>query len=129
MKNVQLASTSAQAEPIPKIVLRKMRFTGETGQKAFVRLTLSILGKSESTQKMADGVLDAAFAAINEIVPNHVIFKDYQVKSVTLGTNALARVTITVSEHDREIIAEGSHQDTVCASVDAYIAALNRLRA
>ncbi len=123
-----MAANEKPDNSVPAIVFRRIRYTGETGEKAFVRINLSLFGKEESTQARADGVLEAAFDAINCVVPNDLVFENYTVHSGAPGSNALAKVSITVSEHGREVTAKGEHQDTVVASVIAYINALNRYR-
>ncbi len=114
--------------PVPAIVFKRIRYTRETGEKAFVRITLSLSGKEESSQAQEEGILAAAFAAINNVVPNDLLLENYEVHSAARGTDALAKVSVTVSKHGREVTAYGEHHDTVVASVLAYINALNRYR-
>ena len=54
------------------------------------------------------------------------ILKEYQVKAVSQGKDALAKVTVKVEFKDEgTIIGRGLDVDTMLASAKAYVAALN----
>ena len=76
-----------------------------------------------------DGPIDAAFLATEKITGIHLRCTDYQVRSATLGHDALGEVTIEV-EHRGEILrSRGTSTDTVEATVRAILDAVNRIAA
>ncbi len=76
---------------------------------------------------IGEGTIDAIFKTIDRISGFNGRLKDYKVKSVSQGKDALASVTVKVEFNDREpaIIGHGLHIDTMLSSARAYIGALN----
>jgi 2-isopropylmalate synthase len=74
------------------------------------------------------GSVDALYRAIDQIVriPHRLV--DYNVSSVTGGTNALGEVTVRVSDpSDALYTGRGSSMDIIEASAKAYLQALNKV--
>ena len=70
--------------------------------------------------------MDAIFKAIDRISGISGSLKEYQVKAVSQGKDALAKVTVKVEFKDEgAIIGRGLDVDTMLASAKAYVAALN----
>ncbi len=84
-------------------------------------------GKKITDAGIGDGTIDAIFKTIDRITNHHGLLKDYKVKSVSQGKDALANVTVQVQFNDNEpaIIGHGLSIDTMFASAKAYIGALN----
>jgi 2-isopropylmalate synthase len=86
---------------------------------------------------MGNGPVDAAYAAIDQMVqvPNELV--EYSIEAVTTGMDAMARVTVRIrdtapngSTGARTVfMGRGSDTDTVVAATRAYLFALNRLLA
>ncbi len=76
---------------------------------------------------IGDGTIDAIFKTIDRITNYHGKLKDYKVKSVSQGKDALANVTVQVQFNDDEpaVIGHGLSVDTMFASAKAYLGALN----
>jgi len=76
---------------------------------------------------IGDGTIDAVFKTIDRITGHSGLLKDYKVKSVSQGKDALASVTVQVqfNEDEPAIIGHGLSIDTMLASARAYIGALN----
>ncbi|MBN2824064.1 MAG: 2-isopropylmalate synthase [Campylobacterales bacterium] len=76
---------------------------------------------------IGDGTIDAVFKTIDRISGYNGRLMDYKVKSVSKGKDALANVTVKVVFNDNEpaIMGHGLNIDTMMASADAYIGALN----
>ncbi|MDO9068723.1 MAG: alpha-isopropylmalate synthase regulatory domain-containing protein, partial [Deltaproteobacteria bacterium] len=51
----------------------------------------------------------------------------YNVGSITGGTDAQGEVTVRVSEGSQTVVGKGASTDIIVASAKAYINALNRL--
>ncbi len=76
---------------------------------------------------IGSGTIDAVFKTIDRISGYDGVLMDYSVKSVSKGKDALANVTVQVTFNDDEpaIIGHGLNIDTMEASANAYINALN----
>jgi len=99
-----------------------------TGRKPHVSLTLSRGGKETSaTMTDGDGPIDAAFLATERITGVKVKCVEYQVRSATLGHDALGEVTLTVEHAGQKFRGRGVSTDTVEATVQAILAAVNRI--
>jgi 2-isopropylmalate synthase len=76
---------------------------------------------------IGEGTIDAVFNTIDRISNLTGELRDYKVKSVSEGKDALASVTVKVAFNKDEpaIIGHGLNIDTMVASARAYIGALN----
>jgi 2-isopropylmalate synthase len=99
-----------------------------SGQKPHVRLTLR-RGAEELTEDLedGDGPIDAAFLAVERITDIHLKCTDYQVKSATLGHDALGEVTVEVRHGSDTVRGRGTSTDTVEATVRAILSVVNRI--
>lgn len=100
-------------------------FTGQGASMAAIRLNVN--GESIQETSLGDGLIEAAFNAIDKIakLPAHV--EDYTMNSVTGGKDALGEVAIKVGYHGHTFIGKAAGTDVVEASVRAYLSALNQL--
>ena len=79
-----------------------------------------------SDSALGNGSVDAILKAVDRISGINGVLKDYQVKAVSQGKDALAKVTVKVEfEGTGAIIGRGLDVDTMLASAKAYVAALN----
>jgi len=60
-------------------------------------------------------------------VPHQAKLQLYQVHAVTEGTDTQAEVSLRLEEDGKSVTARGTHPDTMVASAQAYISALNKL--
>jgi 2-isopropylmalate synthase len=76
---------------------------------------------------IGDGVIDAIFKTIDRITGYEGKLIDYEVKAVSEGKDALAKVICKVifSNNEPAMIGHGLNIDTMVASAKAYISALN----
>ncbi|MBY5972359.1 2-isopropylmalate synthase [Ferrimonas balearica] len=98
---------------------------GTGGQSADI--TMMVDGEEKTAKTTGDGPVDAAFNAVKEIFPHEAKLELYQVSAVTKGTDAQATVSVRLNEDGRIVTGSSAATDTVVASVEAYIHALNRL--
>ncbi|MDB2415457.1 2-isopropylmalate synthase, partial [Rickettsiales bacterium] len=82
----------------------------------------------KSVSATGDGPVDALFNAIKKIVPHGAKLELYQVHAVTGGTDAQAEVTVRLQKDGRIFSGNGRDTDTLVASANAYIAAVNKLK-
>jgi 2-isopropylmalate synthase len=99
-----------------------------SGRKPHVRLTLR-RGSDQFTEELddGDGPIDAAFLAVERITDIHLKCTDYQVKSATLGHDALGEVTVEVRHGSETVRGRGTSTDTVEATVQAILSVVNRI--
>ncbi len=95
------------------------------------RLTLQVDGVERSATCQGNGPVDSAFSAIRSIAPHDFGLELYQVSAVTEGTDAQAEVSVRLSDQTSDLLATGraANPDTLVASVQAYVRALNRIHA
>ncbi|MCZ4340779.1 2-isopropylmalate synthase [Sphingomonadaceae bacterium G21617-S1] len=102
-------------------------YCGSNGPQRAI-LTLEVDGEDKTVTSKGNGPVDALFNAIRLIVPHDSsVLERYEVHAVTGGTDAQAEVSVLLSENGRTTRGRGAHQDTMVASVRAYVNALNKM--
>lgn len=100
------------------------------GATPTVSLTLR-RGNDEVTREVTsgDGPFDAMFIAVEQITGFEVKCRDFSIHSVTVGKDAQGEVTVEV-EHDGQVYrGRGVSTDSVEASAQAFLNAINRVAA
>ncbi len=99
-----------------------------SGKTPVCKLTLSCDGE-EFTEEVAegDGPIDAAFWAVEKITGLEITCKDYQVRSATLGRDAIGEVLIEVEYQGKVFRGRGTSTDTVESTIQAILDAVNRI--
>lgn len=99
-----------------------------SGDTPSCKLTLSRDGQ-EVTEEVAagDGPIDAAFWAIEKITGLEITCKDYQVRSATLGRDAIGEVLVEVDYGGSVYRGRGTSTDTVESTIQAILDAVNRI--
>jgi 2-isopropylmalate synthase len=90
-------------------------------------MKLEIDGKVCVDEASGNGPVDAVFNCIKALVPHEAKLELYQVHAVTAGTDAQAEVSVRLSQDGRSVTARGSDPDTLVASAQAYLSALNKI--
>ena len=88
---------------------------------------LTIDGVEHRVHATGDGPVDAAFNAVQSLVPHTARLALYQVHAVTEGTDAQATVSVRLEEDGKIATGQSADTDTVVASTKAYVNALNKL--
>ncbi|MEC8099710.1 MAG: 2-isopropylmalate synthase [Pseudomonadota bacterium] len=93
------------------------------------KILVSIDNKGKIVEKTesGNGPVDSIFKAINSIVKNNAKLELFQIHAVTKGTDAQAEVTVRLNEDGLSVNGMASDTDTMVASANAYIVALNKL--
>lgn len=94
---------------------------------ATATVQMEIAGKTVRTAELGDGPVDSAFKAIKKLTKSKAKLTQYNVGSITGGTDAQGEVTVRVEEGGQTVVGKGSSTDIIVASAKAYIHALNRL--
>jgi 2-isopropylmalate synthase len=99
-----------------------------SGHKPKAKLTLR-RGDEQQTAEVTDGdgPIDAAFLATEKITGIKLKCIDYQVRSATLGHDALGEVNLTVEHGGQTFRGRGVSTDTVESTVQAILSAANRV--
>ncbi|MFW6307385.1 MAG: 2-isopropylmalate synthase [Campylobacterales bacterium] len=76
---------------------------------------------------IGNGSVDAIFKTIDRVSGHNGKLQDYKVDAVTKGKDALAKVLVKVVFDDSKpaVLGHGLHLDTILASANAYVNALN----
>jgi len=94
-------------------------------QRATMRLQVD--GTPMIEEQEGNGPVDATFNAIKALVPHEAELELYQVHAVTEGTDAQAEVSVRLSADGRSVTSRAADPDTLVASAQAYLGALNKL--
>lgn len=97
----------------------------ETPQSA--DLTLIIDGVEKQISATGDGPVDATFNAIRKLFPHKASLQVYEVHAVTEGTDAQATASVRMKENGKIVVGQAADTDTILASANAYVNALNKL--
>ncbi|WP_435163802.1 2-isopropylmalate synthase [Falsirhodobacter sp. 1013] len=107
--------------------IKRLRVVCGTDGPKEAQLTLTVNGEDKTAEATGDGPVDAAFNAVNALVPHQARLALYQVQAITEGTDAQATVTVRLEEDGKIATGHAADMDTVVASTRAYVNALNRL--
>lgn len=105
------------------------RYTINSGNaiKATANIRMRIGDEVFEKVAMGDGPIDAAFAAIDEIVGETFELDDWQMQSVTEGQEAMGECVVKLISDGRIYSGRGISTDIIGSSVRAYINALNKV--
>jgi 2-isopropylmalate synthase len=112
----------------PEWTLVDYEVTSARNKTPHVRLTLRH-GDHEQTEtvEQGDGPIDAAFWAVEKITGIEVVCKDFQVRSATLGRDAIGEVNVEVEHKGRSYRGVGASTDSVESTILAMLNAVNRI--
>lgn len=96
---------------------------------ASVRIASANAKTPLSQAAVGDGPVDAIFNAIETAVGFSVTLKDYQLKAVTSGQDALGEATVLVERDNQVFVGRGLSTDVVEASARAFLNAVNKMAA
>ncbi|MGE4373255.1 MAG: 2-isopropylmalate synthase [Xanthobacter sp.] len=91
-------------------------------------MKIEVDGEVHTEEAEGNGPVDATFNAIHALVPHEARLELYQVHAVTEGTDAQAEVSVRLEENGKVVTARAADPDTLVASAEAYITALNKLQ-
>jgi 2-isopropylmalate synthase len=88
---------------------------------------VSFENKTVEEASCGDGPVDATFNAIEKAIGVNVILKDYYLKSVGGGQDALGEVIVKIEKDSNTYVGNGISTDVVEASAKAFVNALNKV--
>jgi 2-isopropylmalate synthase len=110
-----------------RVVLKELRI--ETGNKITPTAHLSLLidGKTVEAKGTGVGPVDAVSNALQSVAPTKVSLKEYNLKAITGGTDALADVVVKIANGGGKVHkAEAINEDVIMASANALIKGINK---
>ena len=109
------------------IKLKSLKVFAGTGEPQKAEMTLEVYGEGKSAIETGDGPVDAIFKCIKNLYPHDVKLLLYNVHAVTEGTDAQATVSVRIEEKGKTTVGQAADTDTLVASANAYLNALNKL--
>ena len=109
------------------IKLKSLKVVAGTGEPQTAEMTLEILGEIKTGSETGDGPVDAIFKCIKKLYKHEISLQLYQVHAVTEGTDAQATVSVRIEENGKTTVGQAANTDTLVASAEAYLNALNKL--
>lgn len=127
--DLQAIVTESDSEQLNETVqFAKISLSSVTGLPPTAIVTLFVNGEEKSAKATGDGLVDAAFKAVEKVISSDSELLLYSVNNITSGTDAQGEVSIRLQQHGKVVNGHGSDTDIISASVKAYISALNKLR-
>ena len=112
---------------INALSLKSLKVFAGTGEPQKADMTLEVYGKIKKATEIGDGPVDAIFKCIKKLYPHNVNLQLYQVHAVTEGTDAQATVSVRIEENGKTTVGQAADTDTLVASANAYLNALNKM--
>ena len=109
------------------IKLKSLKVFAGTGEPQKAEMTLEVFGKLKKSSETGDGPVDAIFKCIKKLYEHEVNLQLYNVHAVTEGTDAQATVSVRIEEKGKTTVGQAADTDTLVASANAYLNALNKM--
>ncbi len=105
------------------------RYVINCGNTINPTVTIGVKHNEQIFEEVAsgDGVVDASFNAIEKIFNIGLILKDYKIKSISKGTDALGEARVKILYQDKTYHGIGLSTDVIEASIKAYINVINKI--
>ena len=121
-----LIATEAMQVPPAYEVSQYVINTGN-GIGAFAHMKLKLHDQPLEGIAAGDGVIDAAFLALEQAIGRHFELDNFQVQAITEGQKAMGETIVRLRSEGRLYSGRGISTDIVGASIMAYINALNKI--
>ena len=121
-----LIAAEAMQVPPAYLVQQYVINTGN-GIGAMAHMKLEFHGKQLESVAAGDGVIDAAFLALEKAVGRHFELDSFQVQAVTEGQKAMGETIVRLRSEGKLYSGRGISTDIVGAGIMAYVNALNKI--
>ena len=109
------------------INLKSLKVYAGTGEPQKAEMKLEVFGEIKQANETGDGPVDAIFQMHKKTLSHNVNLQLYNVHAVTEGTDAQATVSVRIEENGKTTVGQAANTDTLVASADAYLNALNKM--
>jgi len=109
------------------IKLKSLKVFAGTGEPQKAEMTLEVFGEIKNASETGDGPVDAIFKCVKKLYAHDVNLQLYNVHAVTEGTDAQATVSVRIEEKGKTTVGQAADTDTLVASANAYLNALNKM--
>ena len=109
------------------IKLKSLKVFAGTGEPQKAEMTLEVFGEVKEASATGDGPVDAIFKCIKKLYPHDVKLLYIMFYAVTEGTDAQATVSVRIEEKGKTTVGQAADTDTLVASANAYLSALNKI--
>ncbi len=124
--DVIVANTAMQVPPTYVLDTYLVTATNSMN-KATAHVCLLVDGEKKDDVAMGDGPIDAAYLAIEKIHGMHYELDDFQIKSVTQGTEAMGETLVKLRSQGQVYAGQGISTDIIGSAINAYVNALNKI--
>lgn len=124
--DVIVANTAMQVPPTYVLDTYLVTATNSMN-KATAHVCLRVDGIKKDDVAMGDGPIDAAYLAIEKIHGMHYELDDFQIKSVTRGTEAMGETLVKLRSQGQVYAGQGISTDIIGSAINAYVNALNKI--
>ena len=121
-----LIAAEAMQVPPAYIVQQYVINTG-SGIGAIAHMKIENHGQSLEGISAGDGVIDAAFLALEQAIGRHFELDNFQVQAITEGQKAMGETIVRLRSEGKLYSGRGISTDIVGASIMAYVNALNKI--
>ncbi|MCX6798766.1 MAG: 2-isopropylmalate synthase [Candidatus Diapherotrites archaeon] len=109
------------------VVLDELMVSTGNKVKPTARVTVFVDGKKCTVAGEGVGPVDAVAHALQSVLPQKISLKEYHLKAITGGTDALADVVIKVENGSGAVFdAEAINEDVIMASANALVKGINK---
>ena len=112
--------------PGEEMTLASIHFSGGSSETPIATVTLERDGELIEVDAEGDGMVNAAFVAIQDAYGIAATLVDYRVSPLTSGADAMAKVDVVVTVESNAYSGRGVSTDVVEGSVRAMVSAMNK---
>ncbi len=120
-----IASVALQVPPT--YILESYVINSGSAISATAALRMTKNGEALSAVCAGHGPIDAAFAAIDSVIGHHYELDDFQIQSVTEGSEAIGSALVRLRADGKLYSGSGISTDIIGASISAYVNAINKI--
>jgi 2-isopropylmalate synthase len=91
-------------------------------------VTLNMDGESFTSSATGNGPIDAAFAAVKQLIKRKVHLEEFLIQAITRGSNDIGKVHIQIENKGIMYYGFSAHTDIITAAVEAYVNAISKIK-